>query len=575
MSLGNSGGFASVGPVGMTARFFRLLRTVRHVPPGALWWRVRSRLMRLYFVSPLYGVGGITAEERTGDIDWVGVELLHGDALAGKAITAGKFCFAGVELPLGQPPIQWLHPKASALWIFNLHYHEWLADLRAAGAREAAQALVSDWLVSFGSYHPVAWHPYPTSLRLVAWLTHGKWLLEKADDDFAEAFRACLARQARYLAGNCELDLGGNHYLKNLKALIYCGLALEDGKALYEQGMVGFLRQLKVQFLADGMHYERSPLYQAQVLRDVLEVRAVLRKASGAQNRLLDEVCEKAGEALAFMCGADGTLALFNDSARLSADAVAPLVRLSGADQPGEILEEAGYARLARGKMLLLFDAGLVGPDENPGHAHADTLSFELCVGREYLFVNGGTYAYQDRLRNVFRSTALHSTVEVDGISSAEVWGGFRVGRRPRRVSLQVRGVKGGEAVVEGNHDGYRHIGIFCARKIVMAGDGSRLRGEDTLTVRRGMFGTPVRRRVMARFHVHPKVGVRLLSDREAELTLESGKKARFLTDDGRLDVKESQYAPQFGVMMPARQLVIHGRVGERDCRLGWQLIVE
>jgi hypothetical protein len=33
-----------------------------------------------------------------------------------------------------------LPAKASALWVFNLHYHEWLADLRVAGLREEARA---------------------------------------------------------------------------------------------------------------------------------------------------------------------------------------------------------------------------------------------------------------------------------------------------------------------------------------------------------------------------------------------------------------------------------------------------
>ena len=34
--------------------------------------------------------------------------------------------------------------------------------------------------------------------------------------------------------------------------------------------------------------------------------------------------------------------------------------------------------------------------------------------------------------RNRQRSTGAHSTVEVNGLDSSEVWGGFRVGRRAR-----------------------------------------------------------------------------------------------------------------------------------------------
>lgn len=556
------------------ARLARLFRTVRHVPPAAIAWRVWARAKRFYYRLPLYELGKLSREQQ-GSIDWVGVELIAGDAGRGHALANGVFSFAGEDVQLGVPPRSWLPEKQSALWVFNLHYHEWLADLRAAGKRDLARQLVGDWLLKFASYHPIVWHPYPTSLRLVAWLTHGPWLLEGADGDFTEALTDALERQAEYLLHNCEHDLGGNHLLKNLKALIYAGLALEGKTHLFEQGMAGFLRELKTQIFADGSHYERSPLYQAQVLRDILEVRALLRKHTGEAGPLMDELAMRVGTALATFVYPDGGLALFNDSAQLDPESVRQLLRLSGAGDPVEILPDSGYARLQRGPSVVFFDAGKVGPDENPGHAHADTLSFEFSYGRERVIVNGGTYAYQHRLRQAFRSTALHSTLEVDGENSAEVWGGFRVGRRPQHVTLEMKGVDGGELVVEGSHDGYRHLGVMHGRKLVLAGDGKRLLGEDTLRAVGGLWNKKeVRHRAVAHFHLHPDVQVRLLGEREAELVLGNGRKARFVVDEnGRLDVKDSQYAPQFGVLVQTRQLVIHGRMMRDPWQVCWQLI--
>jgi uncharacterized heparinase superfamily protein len=467
------------------------------------------------------------------------------------------------------PVKTWLPPRVSKLALFTLHYHEWLADLRAADKVQEARELVGDWMLAFGHYHPLVWHPYPTSLRVVAWLTHGAWLLEGAETEFAEAFGELLRRQVRYVAANCEWDLGGNHLLKNVKAMVYGGLAVEGLRPVYERGFAEFLRQLQHQILEDGAHYELSPLYQAQVLRDVLEVRAVLRKLGGAPV-ILDSVARKLGTALAFYCHGDGGLALFNDSAVLDVDYVGQLLRLSGAEDPPAVLEKAGYARLQRGGTVLLLDAGRVGPDENPGHAHADTLSFELSLGRERVIVNCGTYGYQDRLRNTLRGTPAHSTVSLDGRDSAEVWGGFRVGRRPRQVTLAVgRGeaLPGADVAVEGAHDGYRYLGATHTRKLLLAGDGSRLRGDDEITFRRGR-----KARIMAHFHLHPDVTVRLLSESMAELTLPSGRVLTFTGDGARLDVKESRYAPQFGQMRPSKQLVLHGRQLGAMCRIGWEL---
>lgn len=403
-------------------RVLRLCRTLQYVPARALAYRVFSRGKRLYYMSPLYGLGGL-AEDLVHEPRWIGVELIAGDPLAGAEIAKGTFSFAGLPIVLETPPRSWLPQQASALWTFHLHYHEWLADLRAAGQRAVAQQLVADWLLHFGSYHPTVWHPYPTSLRLVAWLTYGEWLLEGADEDFKHAFYESVVRQAVYLADNPERDLGGNHLLKNLKALIYAGLALERSE-MYAPAMAELLHELQGQILPDGMHYELTPMYAAQVLRDLLEVRGVLRKTGGAP-KLIDEAVRRLGTALGLFVHGDGKLGLFNDSAELDASYVAQLLRLSGAGDTPEVLADAGYARLERGGMLVMFDAGKVGPDENPGHGHADMLSFELSVGRERVVVNGGTYGYQHALRNVFRGTAAHSTVSLEGSGQCRGVGGI------------------------------------------------------------------------------------------------------------------------------------------------------
>ncbi len=553
----------------VVSKALRLGRTLRYVPLEAIRWRLMARAKRVYYRSPLYGLQALMPDD-VREPQWVGVELFAGDPVAGAAIAKGQFTFIGTTLPLPTATDgslrTWLPTQASALWIFNLHYHEWLADLRVAGQRAVARQLVADWLLTFGTYHPVVWHPYPTSLRLVAWLTHGQWLMDGADEDLRQAFYACLQRQAVYVAANPELDLGGNHLLKNLKAMIYGGLALENAD-MYGQGMAGLLRQLPLQILPDGMHYELTPMYAAQVLRDLLEIRAVLRNAGGAP-KPVEEAVRKLGTALGFFVHGDGGLALFNDGAELDAPYVAQLLRQSGADDAPEILPDAGYARLSRGGMSAWFDAGKVGPDENPGHAHADTLSFELDVGRERIVVNSGTYAYQHALRNTFRATAAHSTVSLEGAESAEVWGGFRVGRRPQEVEMILQGgaqpLPGGDIWVEGRHDGFAYVGAMHRRKLVMAADGSRLRGEDEITFRKAA------RRVRAHFPIHPDVNVRLVSDMEAELETASGVRLRMKIDGGRLDVRDSRYAPQFGVMKPSRQLLVHGRAQGGLCRLSW-----
>ena len=135
----------------------------------------------------------------------------------------------------------------------------------------------------------------------------------------------------------------------------------------------------------------------------------------------------------------DGLVTLFNDAA---IDVAPTLADLSLASEQCDLkppalpnsqlihLVETGFFRLNLDQAVVIGDIGRVGPDYIPGHAHADTLSFELSVFGSRLIVNGGTSQYgADAERHRQRSTAAHSTVVVNGENSSEVWGGFRVAR--------------------------------------------------------------------------------------------------------------------------------------------------
>lgn len=536
--------------------FLRLLRTLWYVPPAALGWRIWARAKRGYYQSPFYNLSQVVADGPLEPIHWLNPGLLKGDKARGADLAQGRWRLAGQELLLGAPPRTWL-PKAQPLQVFELHYHEWLADLRAADDSKLARALVADWLIHYAHYHPTVWHPYPLSLRVVMWLHHGQWLLAEAEPDFAVAFNAALRAQLAHLRHNCEWDLGGNHLIKNLKALLLGGVALNDGElALWAENEL--LTALAHQVLPDGAHDERSPHYHAQVLQDVLEIRAALRN-SGGGGGVWDATAARMGAALAFYIYPDGQLGLWNDGNLGDAAHLDQLVRESGATATPTALPEAGYLRLHAGTLGLLLDAGKVGPDENPGHAHADTLAFELWHGTQRVVVNGGTLAYQHKLRGYFRSTAAHSTLEVAGENSAEVWAEHRVGRRPQQVGFKLDG-----PTVRAWHDGYRHLGVQHVRTLTLTAEG--LAGTDEIITKQPE--TLAKLRGLVRWHLHPSVQVRQRDEQMAELTLPNGAKATFTCQGGSLTVKPSRYAPQFNQLLETQQLVVR----LQGARLSWTL---
>lgn len=494
--------------------------------------------------------------------------LLSGSAALGALIAEGSFTFVGHTEKFTPPKVNWYPSSASHLWQFNMHYHDWLADLKAANNVTVAQQLIEDWLLNCDHFNKVSWHPYPLSLRIVNWCTYGEWLLRDASPSLREAFMHSLARQVHHLEYNLEYDLGANHLIKNLKALIIAGLCLPHHQSLYLEAQRLLIQELETQILPDGMHYERSPLYHVQVLQDVLDIQAIMRKAHIHIPPQLDIVVEKMAAATQFLRHPDGGLALFNDSAESNNRMIDQLLLCSGYDnsQAVEHLSSAGYMKIVRAPLTVFMDAGLVGPDEIPGHAHADTLSIEVSIGAQRVIVNSGTYAYQHEKRHYFRSTAAHSTVSVDDADSAEVWSAFRVGRRPRQVKGTVRALATATCL-EGAHDGYRHMGAHVKRKVTVPDDGSCMAVEEALTLKKYQG-----RRALGRLHIHPCVALKQLSEQEIHLTLPNGQRWQLIAEDARLYTQESWYAPQFGEKIKSTQIVLQPRISGRSCVFGWQL---
>ncbi|MCC6983207.1 MAG: alginate lyase family protein [Bauldia sp.] len=452
----------------------------------------------------------------------------------------------------------WMDATEDRLWLYNLHYFD---DLNARDGRERApwhRALVDRWLAEVPAGRGVGWEPYPVSLRLVNWI---KWSL--SGEALKPAWSDSLAVQARWLERRIEYHLLGNHLIANAKALVFSGAFFSGAEAdrWRLRGLRLMTRELNEQVLPDGGHFERSPMYHSIVLEDVLDLVnlacAYPGVATESEVGLWADKATRMRSWLSAMTHPDGRIAFFNDAAfGIAADphaieAYAQRLGMPAAEIPGQglrLLSESGYAVLRIGEGTAFLDVAPVGPDYQPGHAHADTLSFELSVGAERVVVNGGTSEYGDTpQRHHERSTAAHSTVEIDGENSSEVWSSFRVARRARPFDLRVE-ESPGLIEVECAHDGYR-----------------RLRGKPVHRRRWRMTGAALEiadvvegkaRTAIARFHLAPGVEISSSSALDGgsamELLTPLGRRIRFETSSpARVD--QSAWHPEFGVSVDTR----------------------
>jgi hypothetical protein len=106
----------------------------------------------------------------------------------------------------------------------------------------------------------------------------------------------------------------------------------------------------------------------------------------------------------------------------------------------------------------LLIDCGPHGV-MNCGHAHADALAIELAAQGATVLVDPGTFTYTGsvELRDLFRSTAMHNTLTIDGLSSSEPAGPFKW-KHVANCTLHCWHDHPGFTYFDGSHDGYKRL---------------------------------------------------------------------------------------------------------------------
>lgn len=449
----------------------------------------------------------------------------------------------------------WDGPQREKLWRYNQHYFD---DLNAQDAAERLPwhvALVSDWVAHNPPGQGNGWEPYPLSLRVVNWV---KWALGGAA--LPPAAQQSLAVQVRWLTGRLEHHLLGNHLFANAKALVMAGLFFEgpEADAWLALGLRILAREAPEQVLPDGGHFERSTMYHALALKDLLDLvnatRCFASRLSPAQRQQVADWPQRVRSLhtwLQAMCHPDGEISLFNDAAFDIAPSVTELdayARRVLGDMPSPSpsawvhLKDSGYVRLAHGPAVALLDVAPVGPDYLPGHAHADTLSFELSLGAQRVLVNSGTSCYgnsPERLRQ--RGTAAHNTVVVNGQDSSEVWGGFRVARRAYPLGLQIEPLADATATeVRCAHNGYARLPGKPIHHRTWHMDAHSLTVADRVE---GPYQS-----AEARFHFHPAVQVQTgPGQAEGKATLPNGTVMTWQLEHGQARLEASTWHPRFG----------------------------
>ena len=525
----------------MLTKAIRLYHTIEYLKLKQVVWRVIYLLPR--FRNPETGFPA------TKSIPFIYI------AKQGVTEDYDHFLFLNEENKLSK--VGWDNPTQSKLWRYNLHYFDCLNQVELKYERVELQInIINKWTIENQFGKGTGWEPYPTSLRIINWI---KWNFKT--NGLSDEVKLSLWNQVQWLAARPEYHLLGNHLFVNAKALLFACVffGLDEYSSIYRKALKILKGELSEQFLEDGAHFVLSPMCHSLAREDVLDLYQLKsRLPSNFPSQEIQEKFLSGMKWLSHLSYGNGELAHFNDCANGMAPTFMELKDFGKrlglnwslkADTKFNFLQKSGFAIVKDENIHLIADLGDIGPDYIPGHAHADSLSFELAIKGQRVIVNSGTGEYglsDERLRQ--RGTSAHSTIELDDKSSSEVWSGFRVAQRARVKDVEIID-EDKKLEFSAVHDGYKRIESkpLHKRKWKVSDGGLEIVDEVTGS----------QNSVQSRYYLHPDILIEML-DGYILLSTSLEKLAKIYSDQN-VQVVETTYHDKFGSSKKNKCLVISG----------------
>ncbi|RPA68097.1 hypothetical protein EF405_10480 [Cyclobacteriaceae bacterium YHN15] len=432
----------------------------------------------------------------------------------------------------------WNFQGYGKLWNYNLQYLDFLKQTNVSN--ELKIALIKDLYQNLWE-GDLLLEPYPASLRIMNMI---RFLSKSEHHGETELLETYLLAEVNYLSKNLEYHILANHLLENAFALLMGGYFF-DQKEWIDRAEKLLEIEMDEQILNDGAHFELSPMYHQIILFRVLEAMAYLPK----EEQLYQLLKHKAGLMLSWLATfsfKDGTIAHFNDSCDGIAFETPKLLEMGkglGVEpKSGHILKESGYRKFEINDFELVTDVHGISPDYQPGHAHADTFSFCLNYKGKPIVVDPGISTYNISSRRDWeRSTSAHNTLTINDKNSAEVWAGFRVGRRPD-VSI----IDENNMFIQVTHNGFSNQKINVLRKFNVNNDFIEI--EDFLD-----FNTQIPKATI-HFHFHPDVEIKQTN--ESLFQIGTGLKIEFI-GDSEVELFEYDYCIGFNRLTKAKKITV------------------
>lgn len=322
---------------------------------------------------------------------------------------------------------------------------------------------------------------------------------------FVKQFVECLMLHGLFIEHNLETydEHYNNHYLSDLLGLQWIGLFCDDyldgkdkrrAQKWYRFAEKGLVKESYKQVFPDGTDYESSIAYHRFVtdlfnlslyIDNVYDKKPSVDILNHTKKMIffLEKIRMPNGNLPMIGDSDDGRILIFDNYSEWNKSKADYIFEYKEAFAQGDLIlsknsiplidsdsysfEDSGYYLLRNDNIYCFTHCGPLSLHGHGGHSHNDQLAVVLAFEGESFVVDSGTgtYSGNPELRNYFRSTKAHSTLEVIGIEQNEIIKNNLFMMAERSFS---RCLGFNQNTFSGQHNGYEEAGIVHRRNIQM-----------------------------------------------------------------------------------------------------------
>ena len=448
-----------------------------------------------------------------------------------------------------------INGKTNPKLIKDFNKFNFLRDLKAEGSiksRSIARSLVSNWIDERHNLLSKEFDSQIMAERITCWSFNFSWFAESGELDLQKKILYSIALQIKYL--EIKLTETNNHLEKIIiiKGILVAKSILFDDIINIDELLNLIDEKLEILTNVDGGHSSRSPVFQINLLRHLIEIRSVVGILKNVHAENLHKQTIKMGEFCRSFQMPNGHFAWFHGGSLVPKDIIKQtLNRVGYKNRIFQVAEDTGFCRLSNMDSLVFVDIGLK-PIVNI-NTKASLFAFEFFYKKEKIISNLGELINSNikSAKNSLASSAAHSTLNIDDRNNIDLTGK----RKTEILNVKYGKTKDGN-LLDITHSGYNTIfGINHKRQIYLSNKKNEIRGKDEI-INLGNIGTIPKR---ANIHFHLDPNIELIQTRSGSILLKHSKGFvwKMSSDNQDIDIKDSvMFTPKGPV--PCKEIMIN-----------------